>query len=631
MSTDDRPTPPASSESSGEPQTAAAVAAAPPASPAPGLLDAFDEPGKYRRWLALVVLLAVLFQALLVSSSPPVARDGVTFLTLARKLQEHPIDAMRGADQHPGFPALVIFGRLIVTAVVALFDVLGWLISHLFGRHGTFFAYTADFWGSVFSWIWGARLVSGVFGILSVLAVWRLAVRTFDRRTAIFAAALVAILPVFRQNAADALSDSLHLFLYVAAASLAIEAIMRRQLRWFVMTGAASGLAYWVRPEGISPAIVTAIFLPVWAWRTRKLRMRSVLEFAFVMILAAVLVMAPYFLMAGKFSSKMAEKENPADDPAPRAVAPAEITVAPDASAKGAASPAAARDIAAEPAVAKPMFPAVIAATKRLLSASAESLCWALLAPLIAGFFVRDDRPDRSGVHLLVLMLVTFHAALLIWLFSTKGYIDKRHVMPMLALAMPRIAAGFVALAEAASKTRAAIYLVRVAHESAAWVGSAIHRPPDELDARARVGWVGAGFVLLFSIIAVPQTLEPLHPANRDIVNASFELQQWSKPGDLVLTNSPYVPFYSQLKGVMLLKEDSLKPGFNFIDACRSCRFVVFEAEDDPYRTIWPDLLKANYSRIDFLTVSAPSKVRQKHVLGFKLLPATPVAPPPKE
>jgi hypothetical protein len=40
-----------------------------------------------------------------------------------------------------------------------------------------------------------------------------------------------------------------------------------------------------------------------------------------------------------------------------------------------------------------------------------------------------------------------FHALLLVWLYYAGGYIDDRHLMPIVALALPTAGAGTVLLA----------------------------------------------------------------------------------------------------------------------------------------------------------------------------------------
>ncbi|HUW57289.1 MAG TPA: hypothetical protein VMZ92_11700, partial [Planctomycetota bacterium] len=121
-----------------------------------------------RKWLLAAVLFALLIEGVLLVRSPAVARDGITFIVLARDFAKDPVATMRYADQHPGFLAMILAGR--------------WSVSPLVPRD------------SVFSWVWGARLASGLFGPLIVVVAWLLAKRAFDDRTAALTAIFVAVL-----------------------------------------------------------------------------------------------------------------------------------------------------------------------------------------------------------------------------------------------------------------------------------------------------------------------------------------------------------------------------------------------------------------------------------------------------
>ncbi len=587
MPTDDR-TPPL-------PAPADAGDATPPA-PRESLpadrLGVFIESIAYRTWLTAIVLAAVLLQVALVVSSPPIAPDGVTFCTMAQGLPNHPLETMRASAQHPGFPALVVIGRFLVMPFVSP--------------------------NSVYSWIWGARLVSGVFGVLVILAAWRLADRTFGRRAAIVTAALVAVLPVFRRNAADALSDSTHLFLYLVAAMLVLEGLERRQRHWFIFAGVASGLAYWVRPEGFSVALVTACFLPLWAWFTQKLRPRSVVEFAGLTLLAAVLVALPYMISIGGFSAKITAKERLYSESKVTShksqvnntvLAETSSRVVPVAGAKEEL-----KDLD-EQAPARRGFLALAGGSIwALVGVVAQAFCWVLVAPLIAGGFVRDPRSERTAAHAFVLSLVGFHVLLLFWLYWAGGYMAERHVMVIAALATPRVAAGLLWIAD--------------------WIGE--HLPENVADRIARYysgsflagpnNWLAGALLAVAAIIPVWRTLDALYPDEAPVVQAALELQVYAKPGDKVVSNSPYVPFYAQLPGHVITKWDVASPKFTLAGLGSPYRFVVFNAQEPPFRAWWLDQIAERYERL------TPTAVTAKHVRAFILRTALPptLPPPPR-
>src|SRR5438552_983626 len=64
------------------------------------------------RWLALstALLLALGLQAIVVARSPIIAKDGVTFIRVAKELANDFVPTCRLEDQHPGYPALLLAG-----------------------------------------------------------------------------------------------------------------------------------------------------------------------------------------------------------------------------------------------------------------------------------------------------------------------------------------------------------------------------------------------------------------------------------------------------------------------------------------------------------------------------------------
>jgi hypothetical protein len=70
-----------------------------------------------RGLLALIVLAAALHAAGIARSLLP-AQDGLKFIRIARQFQTQPwADVIRGADQHPLYPALVALAEPVIALV----------------------------------------------------------------------------------------------------------------------------------------------------------------------------------------------------------------------------------------------------------------------------------------------------------------------------------------------------------------------------------------------------------------------------------------------------------------------------------------------------------------------------------
>lgn len=441
--------------------------------------------------LAAAIALAAVLQAVCVARSPIVAKDTTGFIRIAQELAVDPINTFRVEDQHPGYPAMILAAYRLVEAC---------------GCDRPFDA-----------WIFASRLASNVCGLLSVVLLWLFARRLYDEPVANITALLGAAWPLLRTNAADGLSDTPHLMLYLAAAWLAAEGLSRGRILLLATAAAVSGLAYWVRPEGVLVGLATAAALAASLVLRQRLtsRSRTVAGLAVVCLMLAV-VTGPYVFFAGKITSKKTPLSAP---PTEHAVAMA--TTEPTAGIIAEPGPHAAR-----PDLSRPLAAAGAAAsgTLELGRELAHGLCYLGLLPLgLAAFAASRPRP-RPGTVAWHLLLLTGQASLLVLLFCLAGYISHRHLLPLVTLMLPTVAAGVGMLSE------------RLAS-----------RVPALSPKRAQVMVVG-----VLVIAMSPKCTRPLHQIYAPIVEAADWVRQHAQPGDGVLATSGYVRFYTQLPGILL-------------------------------------------------------------------------------
>jgi len=270
-------------------------------------------------WLLLAMAATAALQAAVAARSPIIAKDGIRFIRIARALERHPRAVMQQEDQHPGYPALISLAYRSLPRGVGGDARQRWELA--------------------------ARLPAMLAGVACVGLVWLLARRMFDARIAMVAALLIVPLPLFRRNASDTLSDTPHLACYLAAAWLACEGFaasgsQRRRVLALAGSGLASGLAFWIRPEGLSVALVATLVACGWwlgvrlAARRASAEAREVAEagppaprlaWALLVCGTATLVVVPYVVLAGKLTSK----KNPLARPASHLTAAAMPPVGP--------------------------------------------------------------------------------------------------------------------------------------------------------------------------------------------------------------------------------------------------------------------------------------------------------------
>ena len=281
-----------------------------------------------------------------------------------------------------------------------------------------------------------------------------------------------------------------------------------------------------------------------------------------------IVVAAPYPLVAGKITSKQLPfakkdpqatyisqvaaaqpappaqpveppaKEKETAPPAPSVVTPATATedpaavagTSPPPDAQSANAPPVTDDaeIAAAsppPATAAPNSAYTRQLVLRLLSRAGVAFCnsivqgfkWVFIPLYLLGQVVMLRSASIPASTLLIAVLATTHICILFGVFILSGYIANRHVLPLVALAMPATALGLAACAVSSRR-------LHVSPQRATLTGLAIA-----------------------ATVVVPYTV---HPPGREflpVLAATRWVQSHAEPGAGVVCNSPYVGFYSKL------------------------------------------------------------------------------------
>jgi hypothetical protein len=516
------------------------------------------------RPLAAILLGTALLQAILLVRLPTISADGVTFIRIAKALATAPLATMHAEDQHPGFPALILVTTRALQAC----------------------GFTSD----PQAWMAGGLIVSFIAGILSVAVVWCFAREMFDATIANIAAVGFAVLPVPRAGAVDSQSDTPHVLLYLFAAWMASTGLANGSLRRLALAGLSSGLAFWIRPEGLEVALVAMPFVlwqafrTPWPWRKSSLALVAVAGVAFV-------VAAPYMLLASKITSKqlLFFKENPAPSYIERLAEAEAAEEAAEAQETTAAVPApvvVAAPTAAAPAVTAPVAaavpapavdgdpeysPALVSSLIGLaFAAFINCICQGLKFVFIPFYLLGDvalvwRRPAGIQIAFLATLGVT-HIAILMSVYVFSGYIAHRHTIPLVGLAMPFAALGL--------------------YQSSAVVARWFRIQPWHLAVPA---------LAICCMVVLPYTLRHLNREFIPVMEATEWVQARLAPGSGIVCNSPYPGFYS---GRPIAELKPLSPTLNEAllkapDARYDYAIVHVNAHD--YRPEWLEQLAPYY------------------------------------
>lgn len=231
--------------------------------------------------LALFLLAAALHTAAVARSLLP-AQDGLKFLRIARDFQRRPwVDVIRGADQHPLYPALVALAEPVVATLAG---------------------------PGPETWRIAAQAVAALASLALLVPLYGLTRDLFDARIARIAVLIYVVLPLPAAIGHDTLSDSLALFLALLA--LWLGEISLRSAGWKAPLGCGivAGLGFLARPEVL---VVPAAVALTWV-SCRQMRMSSprvALARLSALGLSFLVMVGTYALLKGEVSEKLALRQ----------------------------------------------------------------------------------------------------------------------------------------------------------------------------------------------------------------------------------------------------------------------------------------------------------------------------------
>jgi hypothetical protein len=344
--------------------------------------------------LVLILLACAGLRAGMAWQAEGIARDGHTYIRMARQWWHDPSAVVHNYPYHPGYSAAVA----TVHTALQLPDTPS-------------------------TWRVAGVLVSGAAGVLALLGVWLWCRMAFGWRTACIATLLFGMTRKWSALGADVLSDSLALCLMIwslVTGVWAAQAMRQQQGRGVTLlsiSGLLGGLGYCVRPEAaVVPCIVVAMLL---ADQLLRGSWRRALLCLAVAITAVAAVAIPYMLLIGDVTKKkrLLDMLNPVGL----------LASLPDGLAK--------------------LVQQVFEAMHPILGVLLCVWFVAFLVSLLRRTSERSDaiRPAAPIGAWLLIVLVTW-AMMMVALKRTAGYMSYRHVMFLAIVLLPLAGQGLVIL-----------------------------------------------------------------------------------------------------------------------------------------------------------------------------------------
>jgi Dolichyl-phosphate-mannose-protein mannosyltransferase len=235
-------------------------------------------------WLVLLLALAGGMRLWQVNNTEVTSRDSVMYIRFAWRLETEPWQqVVRTGVHHPGYGLLV----------------------YAFG--GPMRAAFPD--DLPFAMQLAAQLAAALCGVLLVVPMYYLGKELFDRRVGFWGALLFQCIPSSGRLMADGLSEPLFLLLASTALLFAVRALGTSRIRWFVLCGLATGLAYLTRQEGLLVVLVTLFVLAglQFSPRWRQPRGRLIARGA-CLVLGCAVFAVPFMILIGGISLKVSAK-----------------------------------------------------------------------------------------------------------------------------------------------------------------------------------------------------------------------------------------------------------------------------------------------------------------------------------
>lgn len=440
--------------------------------------------------LPLVLLLGLALRLWVVSHSPMAARDSIGFIRYALNLESPPagktvLGVIKSELHPPGYPAVLLLMSMPIRAA------------------------TGE--TSCDTMVRAAQLTNVVAAVLLAIPMYLVGRRLLGPGVALLATALFQVLPVGVQITSDGLSDGLFLLTAATALWFGVRAFEKPSPGRFALAGAASGLAYLVRPEGLVLVAASGLVLLMGRRFADSGRGRYALRNGSALVAGALLFTAPYMAIIGRISNKttangmvdVLQGKDPGKILQSRPV---------ETSSRG-------------PLLAVWWNDGLNKGDSRYLWATTSLISEVLKTfnyvglplALIGVWLLRKRAVHNPGVTLL-LLVVALHAAIL-WLMAAKiGYVSQRHTLLIV------MAGSFFAAAAVPAVGRRLARLWRNAGPERAWS-------------------VGMGALLV--VACVPAALKPLHANRAGHRAAGLWLAEHTKPGDQIVDPFRWAEFYA--------------------------------------------------------------------------------------
>ncbi len=207
--------------------------------------------------ILLVFLIPAFFIRYFIANAQIITNDGLLYIKIAKSISS---------------------GNLQCVADYGFFNLYSFLI--------------ALFQIALHDWEFSGKMVSVVFGALTIIPLFSLTKRLFNQNVAIVSALLYCIHPRFVEYSSDVLREPVFWFFSVTALWLTWEGISRKKYFPFVLSSLATGFAIFTRLEGALVFFVVILWI-LWFFFSDNKNRKKYFLYALIFIISLPILASP--------------------------------------------------------------------------------------------------------------------------------------------------------------------------------------------------------------------------------------------------------------------------------------------------------------------------------------------------
>ncbi|MBE0534407.1 MAG: hypothetical protein IH624_01970 [Phycisphaerae bacterium] len=446
------------------------------------------------RHIVILLLIAGAIGVYLMLTMVLIANDGVEYIRFARRLTHDPANVI---SKYPAGYLMII-----------------WFAHYVFALLG------AD--ASNLSWATSAQAATLLFRILSTIPLYYVGKSLVGGSKSFLALLILGFLPYPARFISDVMRDWPFVLFLFCGLCLLLRRDLHAHWRSFFWVGAAAGIAYIIRVEGLQLLVYGVLSLTVYLCRRRDRMMPAHAVSAFLLMAAGFAVTCGWYI--GMKQERVPDKLREFID-AVRAHQDTETLPARDRIAGvGGLSRA---EYVPDDFVKGELFRGFL----KILNRVSQNLLHFFAAPAVLGLYLhfRNRRyfavPEFQAAGFMVVYI-----AMLLMLYHCYGYVSRRHVLPLTLMALYYVPDGLLVLAHRIAA------LGRLAHVS-----------------RRKAVRTGLCFNVLLAagiIACLPKLLDAGRSDKTPYRTVAAWLSENTSPDQAVVSSDMRIPFYADREGI---------------------------------------------------------------------------------